>query len=57
MNLKEQLAMQNMYNKQINSKKNDIEKRDDEIVELKRKLQNATKQDIIVKAKKNDTNS
>ncbi len=49
MNLKDQLKIQQMYNKQVSAGKNDIEKRDDVINELKRKLTNVTKKDIIVK--------
>jgi hypothetical protein len=49
MNIKQQLAIQQMYNKQVNAGKNDLEKRDDVIKDLKRKLQNVTKKDIIVK--------
>jgi hypothetical protein len=49
MSLKDQIKIQQMYAQKINSGKNDIEKRDDVIKDLKRKLQNVTKQDIIVK--------
>ncbi len=49
MNLKQQLDIQRMYSQQSQSKKNDIEKRDDVIDDLKRKLRNVTKKDIVVK--------
>lgn len=47
--LKEQIEIQKLYRKQEHAGKNDIERRDDVIKDLTKKLQNATKKDIIVK--------
>jgi polyhydroxyalkanoate synthesis regulator phasin len=49
MNLKQQLDIQRMYSNQASAGKNDIQKRDEEIENLQRKLKNVTKKDIIVK--------
>ncbi len=49
MSLKQQIEIQKLYNKQCQSGKNDIQKRDDVIKDLTRKLQNSNKKDIIVK--------
>jgi hypothetical protein len=51
MNLKEQLDIQQMYNKQAFAGKNDIEKRDEVINDLKRQLNNAVKKDIVINGK------
>lgn len=47
--LKEQIEIQKLYNQQARAGMNDIEKRDEVIKDLTRKLQNVTKKDIIVK--------
>lgn len=52
MNLKEQLEMQSLYSKQASAGKNDIERRDEVIEDLKRQVRNATVKDIVVKGKK-----
>lgn len=48
MNLKDQIDIQKLYNKQVNASKNDIEKRDDIIKDLQRKLKSVNKKDIII---------
>jgi hypothetical protein len=49
--LKEQIDIQKIYAKQNAAGKNDIQLRDEIIDELKNKLHNVTKKDIIVKNK------
>lgn len=49
--LKEQIEIQKMYRQQEQAGMNDIEKRDAVIKDLQKKLQTATKKDIIVKSK------
>lgn len=48
MNLKDQIDIQKLYNKQVDSAKSDLDRKDDVINDLQRKIKRLTKKDIIV---------